>query len=236
LTRQEELRAKAEADAAARLQVEAQKRADMEAWLNRLYASGRPDDDGMMRRYFATRGARGEIHASAHYLPGRGPDNPASILTPFGEWDWSKATGWQPPVANIPALHRIFIKAEGNRVVKATKLINGVPKSKVMYGSVAGQPMMLFPPNEERRLIICEGVETGVRAHQMFGGEVWAAGAASNLRNLAPLVFPGIEEVWVFADNDEGGEGLIEARRLVDALRKSFTVYLDMPELSEMAA
>jgi len=236
LRRQAELRAKAEAEAAVRRQAEAHKRAEMEAHSNRLYARAPLDDGGMIRGYFDARGARGAVPLSSRYLPGRGPDNPASILTPFGEWAYSTASGWQPPTTGISALHRIFVKCEGDRVVKATKLVNGVPKSKVMYGSVAGQPIMLFPPNKERRLIICEGVDTGVRAHQMFGGEVWAAGAASNLRNLAPLVFPGIDEVWVFADNDEGGEGLLEARKLVDELRKTFTVYLDMPDLPELAA
>ena len=190
----------------------------------------------MVREYFEARGSHCPVHASARFKPSQGPDTPASILTPYGEWSWSKSTGWQPPQPPFAAMHRIFIKREGGRVVKATKVVNGVPKSKLMYGSPAGLPLMLFPPSADHRLIICEGVETGVRLHQLFGGEVWAAGAASNLRNLAPLVFPGVEKVWIFADNDEGGEGLAEARKLGDALCTSFHVYVDMPPLPELAA
>ena len=192
------------------------------ALARKLYKAGVPIANTMGEDYLRTRHYAGEPPLHMHFLAASGA-YPASVLTPFGEWSWTKADKWQPPAPDqITAVHRIFVKREGKRVVKAEH--DG--KSKQAYGVIAGQPIVISPCGRLHELAIAEGVENGLSAFETFGCETWAAGFAGNMPRLAELVFPATETITILADHDK--PGIRAAEQLKAALESTHLVHIDI--------
>lgn len=79
------------------------------------------------------------------------------------------------------------------------------PRKKTMppVRTIKGATVHLQEPTDE--LGVCEGFETGLAVHEMFGIPMWAALSAGNLEVFDPPV--GILQLHVFADNDENCVG-----------------------------
>jgi Toprim domain len=109
-----------------------------------------------------------------------------------------------------PALIAIFGDSTDIVGVHLTKLRPdgsdkaGTDSDKIMIGSSMGQPIIVAPHDDDT-LIISEGIEDGLTAHQATGYGAWAAGSASRLPALADVVPSSIKLITVIVDNDEAG-------------------------------
>jgi Toprim domain len=88
---------------------------------------------------------------------------------------------------------------------------------KVTIGQGNSSPIWLAPINDGLGLVIAEGIEDALSAHQATGLGAWAAGTAGRLPAMAEWVPSYVETVTIFVDADANGEkGSTElARRLI---------------------
>ncbi|MFZ0680769.1 toprim domain-containing protein [Candidatus Binatus sp.] len=94
----------------------------------------------------------------------------------------------------IVAIHRTFLDDNG----KKTKL----EPAKAALGPIKGGAVRLAVAGE--RLVLCEGIETGLSVLQATGLPVWAALGTSNLINIE---LPNVaREIIIAADGDRPGE------------------------------
>lgn len=88
---------------------------------------------------------------------------------------------------------------------------NGRTKvGKRMLGPVSGNPICLAPPNDALGLILVEGIEDALSAHEATGLGAWAAGSAPHLAKLADVVPAQMECVTVLQDADDAGKRACE--------------------------
>ncbi len=78
-----------------------------------------------------------------------------------------------------------------------------IEKPRKMIGHSTGWPICLAPPNDGLALIIAEGIETALSAHQASGMGAWAAGTAGRLPALADRVPSYIEAITIAAEDDD---------------------------------
>lgn len=89
---------------------------------------------------------------------------------------------------------------------------------KIMIGIPAGSPIVLATSSELGGLAIAEGIEDTLSVHEATGLGAWAAGAASLLPALAPVVPDWIECVTIMVDDDDAGRS--NAGALADRLHR----------------
>lgn len=107
-------------------------------------------------------------------------------------------------ITNAPqAIHRTAIDPEGRKVANLGS--NG----RLTYGPIGGGAIKLTADEDVTTVIaVGEGIETTLsiqRLPDLAGLPVWSLLAANQL--AAFPVLPGIEVVWIAADNDESGTG-----------------------------
>jgi hypothetical protein len=112
--------------------------------------------------------------------------------------------------ADLRGVHLIRLARDGRDRLRSDD-------AKVMIGRGSlGSPICIAAPNDLLGLLLCQGVETGLSAHEATGPGVWASGGASRLPALAAVVPAWMDSVTVLADVDR--DGLAKARELRDAL------------------
>lgn len=138
------------------------------------------------------RGINVSIPNTVRYLPARGGHSHAMITA------FAMAQEFEPGVleklSSATAIHLTRLYPSGNKIEKR------------MLGSIDGQPLVLAPPNDGMGLAITEGIEDALSVHAATGLGAWAAGSASHLPRLAPVVPDHIDHVLVIADADEAGQ------------------------------
>jgi hypothetical protein len=163
-------------------------------WSQRMPIAGSPAE-----RYLRqARGYHGVLPATLSFLAARG-DHPPAMVAAFG-----LAAEPEPGVIAIdePAIrgvHLTRLKADGS--AKA-----GTGRDKIMIGFSTGSPIVLAPPNDLLGVIIAEGIEDALSAHEATGLGAWAAGSASRLRALAGAVPAFVESITICTDEDEAGQ------------------------------
>lgn len=105
------------------------------------------------------------------------------------------------------AVHRTYLAMDATK--KAP-----VSSPRMMLGALEAGAVRLAPA--ERALGICEGIEDGLSAMQLFEIPVWCALSANRLGTIA--VPPSVIEIQIFGDND--GPGKQEAARAVETYTK----------------
>jgi hypothetical protein len=105
-------------------------------------------------------------------------------------------TGAQVGIANI------FLEADGSDRLrdKKAKTSTGRASGAVVMLSVFGEPTI--------GLVVCEGVETGIRIYQSGLRPVWACGGAGNLASFPLLA--AIQVLTIAADQDTPGRHAAE--------------------------
>jgi hypothetical protein len=105
----------------------------------------------------------------------------------------------QRPDRRVCGVHRVFLRGDGRG--KAL-----VSQPKMTLGPIRGGAVRLGPGGPE--LGICEGIESGLSAQELYRITVWCGLGGSNMRNIElPIV---VERVIVFGDNGAIGRGHAE--------------------------
>ncbi|RVC74899.1 hypothetical protein EN745_28955 [Mesorhizobium sp. M4A.F.Ca.ET.022.05.2.1] len=131
------------------------------------------------------------LPATLAYLPAR-EGHPPALIAAF-------AVAAEPDIAAsaILGVHLTRLRPDGSD--KA-----GEP-AKIMIGRSKGAPIVVAPPNDLLGLVVAEGIEDALSAHQATGLGAWAAGSASRLKALGRTVPDWMDCVSVLVDNDEAG-------------------------------
>lgn len=165
------------------------------------------------------------------YLHGRGITTPIPPTIRFHPDLLHRATGVLFPtmVAGISGadqkltgIQRTYLRLDG--LVKAP-----VSDPKLALGRLPGDAVRLGPAAEE--IGICEGIETGLSAMQIYGGSVWCACGSV----LDKIALPAdVERVRIYADNGEPGQEA--AAKAVDVYRhqgRDVTIISPPPEYGD---
>jgi phage/plasmid primase-like uncharacterized protein len=96
----------------------------------------------------------------------------------------------------VQAVHRTFLAHDGKG--KAP-----VEPAKMTLGAVGGFAIHLAPA--AKKMVITEGIETGLSVQQVSGIPTWAAISAGGMRQLILPPMPFAAEVVIAADNDAVG-------------------------------
>jgi hypothetical protein len=178
-----------------------------------LWSNRKPVIGSIAERYLRdARGYGGSLPTTLGFLPARG-EYPPAMIGAFG-----LAHETEPGVIAIAdtavtGVHLTRLKSDGSG--KAT-FEDPDENAKIMIGHSAGSPIVLAPPNDLLGLAITEGIEDGLSVHEDTGLGVWAAGAASRMPALAPMVPSYIDCTTVVADDD--GDGRRFASQLADGI------------------
>lgn len=109
-------------------------------------------------------------------------------------------------------LHRTYLTEAGQKasVECPRKLVNG--------RGLQGGAVRLAAPTKV--LGIAEGIETALAASELYGVPCWASLNAALMMSWEPPAH--LEEIYIFADNDEHHKGAFAAASLAQRLAKSF--------------
>jgi hypothetical protein len=143
------------------------------------------------------RGYGGPLSSTLGFLPARGKHGPAMIAA-FGLPDEIEPGVLAIAEEQVCGVHITRLAPDGSG--KA-----GSEADKIMIGCSAGYPIVLMPPNDLLGLVIAEGIEDTLSAHEATGLGAWAAGSASRLPGLGDAIPSYVECVTLMVDNDLDG-------------------------------
>ncbi len=162
-------------------------------WLRRIPICGTPAETYLRE----ARCYDGRLPTTLGYLPASGEHAPAMVAA-FGLALETSPGGLELDNSLLRGVHITSLKPDGS--AKA-----GTDRDKIMIGKSAGSPITLAAPNDLLGLAITEGIEDGLSVHQVTGLGVWAAGSASRMAALSPIIPAYIESVTIVADSDAAG-------------------------------
>jgi hypothetical protein len=144
------------------------------------------------------RGYRGALPSTLGFLPAR-DDYPPAMIAAFGMARETEPGQLVIDDAAVTGIHITKLKPDGSGKAdtEADKLTIGVGNSS---------PIWLAPINDGLGLVIAEGIEDALSAHQATGLGAWAAGSAGRLPGMAEWVPPYVETVTILVDADDNGE------------------------------
>ena len=96
--------------------------------------------------------------------------------------------------------HLTYLRCDGAGKAKLPK-----EHQRECRGALAGGAIRLIPFDPGVELILCEGVETGLAAAELFILPCWSAVYAGGLRSVA--LPPDVRRIIIAADNDASGTG-----------------------------
>lgn len=146
-------------------------------------------------------------------------------------WESEKKETYPAMVAKIVdknskplAIHRTYL----DPFVAKQADIKSSKKMTPAIDSLVGSAVRLFPP-ENKTLIVCEGIETGIACHQLFDGGVYSCMSSTILEGFEPPA--SVKKIIICADNDANFTGQTSAFRLAKRLYKDgFVVEVRIPE------
>lgn len=185
-------------------------------WQNRKPITGTPAELYLRkaRRY------QGTIPLTLAYLPPLIPQHHHALIAAFAIAQETAPGRLLAPV-DVGAVHLTFLKADGSG--KADTKPN-----KIILGRPCGLPIMVAPPGDALTLVIAEGIEDGLTAHEATGAAAWAAGAAGFMPALADKVPGNIESVTIMQDADATGRRNAELLA-IPLIKRGIEVRLSTP-------
>jgi putative DNA primase/helicase len=147
------------------------------------------------------------------------PPNTLSIHPSIEYWYDGKSYGKFPCIVariiknnELAGIHRTFldIDSPGKAPVPKPKL------SKKCMDSMTGGCIRLFEFNQEKPLVLCEGIETALAVHELTGYPVWACVSSTMMEKVQ--LPSNVKSVIVAADKDKSGTGEESAKRLAQRL------------------
>ncbi len=156
----------------------------------------------------------GPIPPTIRYLEPLKSEHHPALIAVFGLCDEPDPGVLQIRQGTVAGVHLILLKPDGSG--KA-----GTERDKFSIGRGSkGSPIVLAPPNDLLGLVISEGLEDGLSAHEATGLGAWAAGGGHRLPGLAEAVPDWVDCVTVLQDADPAGrEGSNELARRLQARR-----------------
>jgi hypothetical protein len=207
-------------------------RAERLSKANWLWCQRRPIAGSVAETYLReARGYGGPLPATLGFLPARG-DHPPAMIAAFG-----LTREVEPGVIAIAdkavsGVHLTRLRPDGSG--KAT-FEDPDESAKLMIGYSAGSPIVLAAPNDLLGLVITEGIEDALSAHEATGLGAWAAGSASRMPALADSLPHYIEVCTVAVDDDPDGRR--HAAELGSRMRsRGIETNLIVPNTSRFAA
>jgi Toprim domain len=177
---------------------------------NALWNASLPADGTIVEAYLTTRGINCAIPSTLRFLTPSKPNYHPAMIAAFTMPDEPEPGLLQVHDDTVGAVHLTFLKLDGSG--KADAELN-----KIVVGSPHGLPIVLAPANDLGGMIVCEGIEDGLSAHEATGLGVWAAGSASRLPAIAGLLPAYVACLTVLVDDDAAGRA--NAAKLADGAR-----------------
>ncbi|MBL8639920.1 MAG: toprim domain-containing protein [Alphaproteobacteria bacterium] len=156
----------------------------------KLWNSAFPVKNSVVEKYLSSRGINISIPEDIRFLSGH-KHAPSGRIYPVM---LSAIRKW--PSREIIAVHRTWILPDGSG--KAP-----IEPAKMMLGKSLGGCVQLAPP--ARKMIVSEGIETGLSVYQNTGIPVWAGLSTSGMTGLILPDFPLGAEIIIACDNDPAG-------------------------------
>jgi hypothetical protein len=157
-----------------------------------LWQRGEPAAGTLVEVYLRARGITIPPPPTLRYVAGL-KHGPTGMILP------GMVAAIQGPDRRVCGVHRVFLRGDGRG--KAP-----ISQPKLTLGSMRGGAVRFGPAAPE--LGICEGIESGLSAMQLYALPVWCALGGGNMVNIA---LPDIvRDLTIFADNGEAGHVLAE--------------------------
>jgi hypothetical protein len=165
-----------------------------------LWSKRRPIKGTPGERYLReARGYDGPMPPTIAYLPAHG-DYQHAVIAAFGFADEIEPGVLHIRDDAVRGVHLIQLLPDGSDRDRAH------PKCKSTIGKCPGAPLVVAPfPDTNNALVICEGIEDALSAHQAMGIAAWAAGGACRMPALADNVPDYIDAISVMEDNNPAG-------------------------------
>lgn len=136
----------------------------------------------------------------------------------------------------LQGIHQTFLQYDGNTWRKLAlnhpETGEALPAKKMksrFSGSLKGAAVHLFPPDPQGRLIVAEGIETALAAHELFDLPSAAALSCYGLEHFN--IPPNVAELFIVADNDPNGAGIKAAEKLaLRAVKNGLQAHIWQPE------
>jgi hypothetical protein len=164
----------------------------------------------LAEKYIRARSYNGPIPETLAFLPASGNYSPALIAA------YGAATEREPGVIalaenGVLGVHLIKLRQDGSDRLREDR------KCKFTIGEDFVAPIVVAPPNDLLGMVIAEGVEDALNAHEASGLGAWAAGGATRMPKLADFIPSYIECVTILVDDNDAGR--VNSRKLMDRLR-----------------
>jgi hypothetical protein len=139
----------------------------------------------------------GALPNTIAFLPARG-EHPPAMMSAFGFADEREPGVLSIDSDKIVGIHLTKLRSDG--AAKA-----GTEADKLTIGHFVDVPIMLAPVNDGSGLVIAEGIEDALIAHEATGLGAWAAGSAGRLPSLTVAVPDYVECATLMVDADPAG-------------------------------
>jgi hypothetical protein len=168
-----------------------------------LWASCEPLKGSIAETYLREcRGYRGSLPPTLGFLPAR-EDFPPAMIGAFG-----MAHDTEPGILaigsdDVTGVHLTKLKADGSNKADVAE----DESAKLTIGLDNRCPIWLAAVNDGLGLVIAEGIEDALSAHETTGLGAWAAGTGNRLPAMAGFVPDYVECVSILVDKDADRTG-----------------------------
>jgi hypothetical protein len=179
-------------------------------WSQRRPISGTPGE-----RYLReARKYSGTIWPTIAYLPAHG-DHQHAVIAAFGTPEETEPGVLAMRDDAVVGVHLIRLLPDGSDRDRAH------PKGKISIGKCPGTPIVVSPFHDSNNaLVIAEGIEDALSAHDAMGIAAWAAGGASRMPALADTVPDYVDAINVLEDDNPAGRE--NTTKLIERLQERF--------------